>query len=205
MENIYYNKDRAKEKHHRNLPHWYQDEKLYFVTFRLADSIPAEKLQKLKEDRQRWELLHKQPYSQNEWQEYSRLFNRRIENWLDNCHGDCVLKRPECGKLLAETLEYFNGERYLLDHWIIMPNHVHILVVIMNNYKLEDITHSWKSFTANKINKIIGQKKQLWQHESFDHIVRSTKQLEKFREYIVGNADKAPKNSILSKNNILAM
>ncbi|MEW6103279.1 MAG: Eco57I restriction-modification methylase domain-containing protein, partial [bacterium] len=47
--------------------------------------------------------------------------------------------------------------------------------------------HSWKSYTANKINKLLCKEGELWMHESFDHIIRSPKQFERIRKYIENN------------------
>ncbi|MEI8045329.1 MAG: transposase [Verrucomicrobiota bacterium] len=68
-----------------------------------------------------------------------------------------------------------------------MPNHVHVLVKPLNGHRLADITHSWKSFTANQINRRLGKTGQLWQHESYDHIVRHGKAMEEIRRYIRKN------------------
>src|SRR5207248_3990162 len=83
------------------------------------------------------------------------------------------------------------GERYWLGHFVVMPNHVHLLVRPIMEHGLSHILHTWKTFTARKINLLIGEKGQLWQHESFDHIVRDEHQLEKFSDYIETNPARA--------------
>ncbi len=72
-----------------------------------------------------------------------------------------------------------------------MPNHVHVLVTPINNYNLATILHSWKSYSASKINKRTGKTGQLWFHESYDHIVRNLKSFYYIREYIRNNPKKA--------------
>jgi REP element-mobilizing transposase RayT len=72
-----------------------------------------------------------------------------------------------------------------------MPNHVHVLLTPITGFELEDILHSIKSFTATKINRILGRAGQLWQRESYDHIVRDINQLQAYQEYIAANPRKA--------------
>ena len=71
--------------------------------------------------------------------------------------------------------------------YVIMPNHVHVLVRPIMEHKLPDILHSWKSFTSHAIGKALGRTGALWQDESFDHIVRDEHQLERFGLYIAEN------------------
>ncbi len=169
------------------LPHWSQRGKLHFVTFRLADSLPKKRLEEIRQERQEWQENHRQPYSEKEWQDYYYLFSQRVENWLDTGSGGCLLSQPQYSQIVAGAIKHFERQRYLLDHWIIMPNHVHILLMPIEPYTLEVILHSWKSFTANRFLKRHLHTGQFWQHESFDHIVRSEKQLEHFRQYILEN------------------
>jgi len=199
---MFYDPSAEKETHSRNLPHWQQVQRLYFVTFRLADSIPQERLEQIKAQRKEWNCRNSQPYSESQLVEYYMLFSKRVEDWLDDHYGKCVLGLPECRSIVADAMEYFNGKRYELDHWVIMPNHVHVLVMPLAEHVLSDICHNWKSYTAHQINKCLGNVGQLWQHESFDHIVRSEMQLEKFREYIGANASKCPQRSLLSQARI---
>jgi len=198
MNNVFYEKEGKKETSQRNLPHWDQGQKLYFVTFRLADSIPEPAMKELDQKRKHWLSKKQKSVTPNEQMTYFRLFNRKLERWLDDCHGDCVLANSECSSILSETLKYFDRKRYRLDHWVIMPNHVHLLVLPEAEYSIEDILHSWKSFSANKINEHLKRKGTLWRTESFDCIVRSHAQLQKFRQYIRENAEKASGKAILS-------
>ena len=72
-----------------------------------------------------------------------------------------------------------------------MPNHVHALVKPLGEHKISDILHTWKSFTANQINKRESCSGQLWMHESYDHIVRNEESLKYIRRYINKNPEKA--------------
>jgi len=195
---IFYDPYGEKDVHQRKLPHWSQSGRLYFVTFRLADSLPADKLTQICAEREAWLETNKEPYSPAQWLEYHRLFSERISAWLDEGAGSCVLARPDVAAVVAEAFAHFDGIRYRLDHWVIMPNHVHVLVLPMEGHAIRDIVHGWKSYSANRINRLCGRNGALWQAERFDHIVRSQKQLEKLREYIISNAEAAHGRARLS-------
>lgn len=82
---------------------------------------------------------------------------------------------------------HFDGTRYHLGHWVIMPNHVHAIITPIGDNSLSEILHSWKSFTSKKINAARGEVGTVWQKESFDHIVRSPETLERIEGYILEN------------------
>ena len=75
--------------------------------------------------------------------------------------------------------------------FIVMPNHVHVLMKPIPPFELEDILQAIKSYTANQINRIFGREGQFWQRESYDHIVRDFEQLDAFQKYIRANPGKA--------------
>lgn len=129
------------------LPHWKQKGVYYFVTFRLADSIPNSKKKKLIADRERWNNKHQKgtKFTKEDWIEYNRLFNHRVENWLNAGYGSCLLRKPENASIVANALKYFDNKRYVLDEWVVMPNHVHVLVRPLAEHNISDILHSWKS------------------------------------------------------------
>ena len=175
----------------RNLPHWEQAGATYFVTFRLGDSLPTSKLSELEEERKRWLSFHPLPWSSGDTREYYERFSEQIEIWLDAGEGSCFLVRPEAAEIVAQALTRFAGERYELGPWVVMPNHVHALVTPRAGHELGPILHSWKSFTSNRINALLGRSGALWQHESYDHIVRNDAGLSRLTDYILGNPEKA--------------
>ncbi len=122
------------------LPHWSQKNSWYFVTFRLADSIPKEKIELLKNEREIWFKKHsnkdKKDFTKEESKEYYSLFSQRVENWLNAGYGSCIFKDEKYAKIVGNALLYFNNKRYELDEWVVMPNHVHILFKPLNNYKI---------------------------------------------------------------------
>jgi putative transposase len=167
-----------------NLPHWRQDRVTYFVTFRLADSVPQSKLSEWKLERDRWLVKHPKPHDVRQNAEYYELFSARIEKWLDASEGSCVLKRSACRSIVEGALRYFEGERYDLGEYVVAANHVHALVSPSQGDELSDIIHSWKSYSATEINRAVGRTGPLWQKESYDHIVRSAHAAYRIEHYI---------------------
>jgi primosomal protein N' len=187
----FFNKDTEVHKHSGWLPHWRQSQKMYFVTFRLNDSVAQDQLRAWSAEKQIWESYHPKPWNENTWAEYHERFTKQMEQWLDSAYGSCVLRQPEMGALVENALRHFDGTRYQLGEYVIMPNHVHVLVRPAEGQSLESILHSWKSFTAKQANIILKTSGVFWRDEYFDHLVRSSTQYEKFCVYIRENPVKA--------------
>jgi hypothetical protein len=171
-----------------HLPHWEQGPVWYFITFRLADALPRAVVEEIQSEREQWRRTHDLlQLSREELAEYHRLFSERYEQLLDAGSGSCVLRDPLNADIVHGALRFFEGQRYALDEYVVMPNHVHVLVKPLPRHGLADILHSWKSYTANRINRRLGRTGQLWQHESYDHIVRNESAMEAIRRYIRAN------------------
>ncbi len=175
----------------RHLPHWAQAGCTYFVTFRLADSIPQERLSEWRAELSEWLRKHPEPRTAEQDAEYAAVFAERFHRWLDDGLGECWLRRPEVAKMVEDVLRFFDQQRYWLGHFVVMPNHVHALVRPLGDHTLSDILHSWKSFAAKKINAALGREGKVWQDESFDNIVRDETQLAKFGAYVQENPHRA--------------
>ena len=119
------------------------------------------------------------------------MLSDRWNGHLDDCHGACVLRRPELSQIVADSLRHFDGDRYELTDFVVMPNHVHVLAAFPRSEAMLQQCDSWKHFTATKINRILGVKGRLWQQDGFDHLVRSSEQFEYLRDYIASNPIKA--------------
>jgi primosomal protein N' (replication factor Y) len=114
-----------------------------------------------------------------------------MEQLLDAGYGSCALARLEIATAVENAFKHFDGTRYQLGDFVIMPNHVHVLVRPHENESLQDIVHSWKSFTAKRANELLKTTGAFWRNEYFDHLVRSQAQYEKFRNYIADNPVKS--------------
>ena len=137
-----------------NLPHWRQDGVPYFVTFRLVDSLPQERIQQWMVDRDRWLAAHPEPLSENDLREYHTQFSVLLEDWLDHGSGSNVLELGECQNIVPNALRHFDDERYRLGEFVVASNHVHVIVTPLMGNGLSDILHTWKSFTAKEIIKV---------------------------------------------------
>ena len=180
----------------RHMPHWRQIGATYFVTFRLGDSIPENRLRELAGLKAEWECRNPPPQPKSVLEQLARMIFERVEHWLDQGSESCVLKELHYSSLVQESLQHFHGDRYELGASVIMPNHVHCIVRPLHpsDSDLEDLTGSWKSFTARKINALLQQTGALWQDESYDRIIRDEEHLWKSIQYIGRN----PKNANLS-------
>lgn len=183
----------------RHLPHWRLDGAFYFVTWRLADSLPQEKLRAWKAERDAWIAEHPRPWGADTTLDYRERFPKRLESWLDAGYGACHLRSPRCAQIVADSLHHFDGDRYDIASFAIMPNHVHVLFQLQDAVALEAVTHSWKSYTAKQINKILGRSGTLWQQESWDHLLRGAPHLDRCLSYIRLN----PKQAKLTPGNYL--
>ena len=167
-----------------NLPHWRQDGVTYFVTWRTADSLPKARVDEWFVEREEWLKKNPEPWNTKVEEEYYQRFPDRWEKWLDEGHGECLLARPDLREIVKHTLRHDDGAKYRLKDFVVMPNHVHVLVTLSGEQTLSETVQEWKSVSAHRINKALGRKGEFWQKEYFDHIVRSPEQLAKFRSYI---------------------
>ncbi|MCF6313927.1 MAG: transposase [Verrucomicrobiales bacterium] len=175
----------------RHLPHWKQSGATYFVTFRLADSLPRIRLDELR-------LLREKSFRDATGgqdgqgkEEAERLLFITTERFLDQGMGDCPLREPRLRAELLEALHFADGERYELFSYVIMPNHVHLLLSPFEGYDLSRVLRDCKRYSARNINESRGQRGKLWQAESYDRIVRDAEHLWRCLQYIGKNANKA--------------
>lgn len=165
--------DKQITKHRINLPHWQQENTSVFVTWRLADSLPESVVRKILNQKKNWEDARPKPWDEETLKEHNRLFTVRFEALLDDCHGYCCLRDPSIAKIVNDAFLHFDGDQYNLDAFVVMPNHVHVLFQAAEGYRMENIIHSWKRFTAREINKVLGRTGALWQTEYWDRLIRS--------------------------------
>ena len=116
---------------------------------------------------------------------------RRIEDHLDKGVGMAWMKDHRIARLVQNALLYFDGVHYRLPAWVVMPNHVHVLVIPKSGFSLAEIVHSWKSFISNEANKLLGRRGRFWQEEYFDRYVRNAHHYANAINYIENNPVKA--------------
>ncbi|HYI12107.1 MAG TPA: transposase [Thermoanaerobaculia bacterium] len=162
------------------LPHWRVDNAVYFITFRLHDSLPPDVADNLR--RERVQSL-RDCRTAVDRAKLDAAFSLRLDWHLDQHWGSCILR--EHGELVAGALKYFDGERYTLHSWCVMPNHVHVMFHVVRGDDVPWIMHSWKSYTAHEIGG------KVWQKEYFDRIIRSPREWTSTAAYIRDNPGKA--------------
>ena len=187
----------------RKLPHWSQAGTVCFITWRTIDSIPKSVLNRWHADREEWLRRHGIDSRGSDWKsqvqqlppklraEFGRAFSDRWHRHLDACHGACVLRDPANAKIVGDCLLKFDGERYELTDFVVMPNHVHLLAAFVDEAGMLAQCESWKHFTAREINRQLGASGHFWQQDGFDHLVRSPDHFDAFRRYIANNGPNA--------------
>jgi menaquinone-specific isochorismate synthase len=180
--------------HSRRLPHWEVEGAVYFVTFRLADSLPKQALQKLDSERNDIQATASQmgrSLTQAERKRIGQLRARRVERTLDVGAGECLLRNPAIAQIVVSALEEFDGTRYCLFAWTVMPNHVHALFQAIGGTSLRGILHSWKPYSAKAANQILGRSGEIWQREYYDHLIRNETEFNRALRYVAENPTKA--------------
>ncbi len=196
-----FDREKAVRIYRRNLPHWRQEGATYFVTFHLHDSMPKDAVRRLEEKRQKWleargigrETDPKEAYrtlGKSDRFLYQKFINRSREDVIDAGYGACYLKSEQIARQLAHDILLDDGSAMHVGDFVIMPNHVHLLLVPVNR-ELELCMKRIKGRSATICNRLLGRTGSFWQTDSFDHIVRNLEQLNKYRRYIADNPNKA--------------
>ncbi len=122
------------------LPHFGSRTVIQHVTFQLADSLPKGVLDQLSQE------IMRLPAERQEAEK-----RKRVEEWMDAGHGDCALSDAVIAGAVQHALLCFDGQRYRMLAWVVMPNHVHALFQPLEGWTVAKIVASWKKFTARKI------------------------------------------------------
>ena len=150
------------------LPHFDAPDLVQHIVFRLADSLPAHLIEGIAST-SRHECLD------------------AADAALDCGHGRGDLALPQIARTIEETMLRFDGDRYALIAWCVMPNHVHALIETRMGHRLDRVLHSWKSFTAHFANRFLGRTGRFWAPEYFDRFMPDDTQLGKTVAYIEAN------------------
>jgi REP element-mobilizing transposase RayT len=171
------------------LPHFESPDRTQHVTFHLADSLPKKVLERLREEIR----FLPEKTREVEWR-------KRVEAWLDAGHGSCILREPEIARMVQNAFLFFDGQRYRLIDWAVMPNHVHVLFQPITGWTVAGIVGSWKKFTASRICAFRRQNGNLptgdlsepvWHREYWDRFIRDSRHFQRAADYIRQNPVKA--------------
>jgi putative transposase len=156
---------------HRRLPHLYVVGEPLFVTFRLHNSLP---------------LNRKFP---------ALLPSGKAFVWMDRlldgeCAGPAYMRMPAIAQTVVASIRSGAPDDYRLHGWVVMPNHVHLLIT--PRIEASVLLRRMKGASARDANLLPGLTGQpFWQSESYDHLVRSLAEFERIEEYIVQNPVRA--------------
>jgi REP element-mobilizing transposase RayT len=173
------------------LPHLKREGASYFVTFRLAGTLPKDVLLRFKAEREAI-VTHaeaaKRPLTWREQEELFRWYSARVDKYLDAGHGDCWLARSDIAEVTANAINFHANERFDLHAWAVMPNHVHAVLRPRPGVILSRILMSWKGFTARKANQFLKRTGGIfWQSESYDHLIRDDEDMHRCCAYTTAN------------------
>ena len=177
------------------LPHWFQENKTVFATFRLADSLPQEKIEELRDEflklKDEVEIIGNRRANEN----HNWRLMLKMEKCLNAGYGSCCLAEKGIREVVAEALFFYDGRLYVLHSFVIMPNHVHVLLSPLGDMPVLDSLGRVKSYTANVINSKLASVGKLWQHGIFDRIIRDAADFYAKWNYIIQNPANLPNDS----------
>jgi putative transposase len=166
------------------LPHMDQPGLVQSISFRLHDALPAHIL-----DGWRDELHWRQGLSAAD--PVAVTLRRRIARYEDAGHGACWLRDERLATIVEDALLFFDGARYRLIAWSIMPNHVHVLVEMTTGSPLARVLQAWKWFTARQANELLTRRGPFWARDYYDRFIRDPEHLTRAIAYIEGNPVRA--------------
>lgn len=195
------NKLSYKFSYRRRLPHIQPEGATFFVTSRLAGSLPIEVMERLIQEKRQVDeevgkISDKKECAEKTYLEARKYFAKWDQELDHSSTGINFLSNSRIADMVAESLHYHDGKVYELLAYCIMPNHKHIVFTPLkeNNekyYPLSKIMHSLKRHTANEANLILRREGEFWQHENYDHFARDEKELERIVKYVLYNPVKA--------------
>jgi len=193
----------------RKLPHWHPERAMFFITFRLAHSLPIHVIRELEEERKRERQKIHAAYSgiqqQIELYRLEKKYFGRFDAWLDRCIEESPrwLADERVARTATQEIHALDGERYRLIAYCIMSNHGHVVFDtaehyfepthhgVTARYPLADTLKRLKGRTARLCNQILGRSGTFWHHESYDHVVRDQKEYDRIVWYTINNPVKA--------------
>ena len=175
------------------LPHWEEQHSnaTYFVTFRLANSLPRELLKQWKTQRRRLSSAVRAGAATAADSHALRILLKKVERELDKGRGFAYMLDSRVAELVFTSLMHFHNKRYVVHAACVMPNHVHIVLSPVPGHDLSSILHSWKSQSAHAANRLLCRRGRFWQREYFDHLIKDGAAFAKIVRYVVENPQRA--------------
>ena len=196
MSNLQY-----QEYYRRHLPHFQPRGFGFFITFRLANSLPREVVEKLLDEaKQLDESFLKTQALPEEYNLKTIEQQKLFEQWDIALHTSMsrnrYLEDERVASIVVDSIRFHDKEWFDLEAFCIMPNHVHLVLTPMEkaegtDYSLAEITHNIKRNSSKQANQILGRTGAFWQHENYDHVIRDSIELERIVQYVLYNPVKA--------------
>lgn len=184
-------RDDIEQTRHR-LSHWSQGGVPVFVTFRLSDSLPKAIFDAWIEERKAFITASPLPWNEETEGDFHSRFSVRIDEQLDAAHGCCALRDPRVAGIVAGRLRHFDGRRYDIVKFVVMPNHVHVLFTLAEGRILPDTLKAWKGVSSRLVHREgLSDLNPFWQPDYFDRLIRSPEHLDRTVAYIGENPAKA--------------
>ena len=169
-----------------HMPHWTMNGVIYHICFRLIDSVPRAQQQIWMEARKK--LAQKQlagvELTEEEIKEFKYLYSDRIESFLDSGYGSCLLRNDGALAVVQQVLRHDDGQAYRLHAYGVMPNHIHVIVEVPRADDMKGILQAWKSVSGHRLNRLLKRKGELWQVDSYNHIIRTRKEYDFQMNYV---------------------
>ena len=174
--------------HYRGyLPHFEKAGNYQIITFRLSDSIAQKKYKQICE--------HVKLFEESERNLKKRIL---LDEYIDGGLGSCILAESKIAQIVKSTFLFGNGERYNLIAWVIMPNHIHLLIKTNDDWTVSKIVQSIKRHTSKQINIELGKRKKelfnensIWSIDYYDRFIRDEDHFNNAVDYIHMNPVKA--------------
>jgi REP element-mobilizing transposase RayT len=164
-------------KYRRRLPHIQPENAVYFITIRLAGTLPKSLI----------EILNNQLESENFTEKAKQAYFDQIEEFLDyEKDGPTWLKQKDIAQIVIDSLHFYDNKEYKLISYCIMSNHVHFIAYKIKK-PLFQVIKNLKTYTATQANKILCRKGRFWQREYFDRMVRDRNDLDQKISYVINN------------------
>ncbi|MEK6570820.1 MAG: transposase [Bacteroidota bacterium] len=197
-----------KTYYHRHLPHYHPEDATFHIVFRLAGTLPQEVVERLRTEREHQEEtlagIRDERRKRDEWHLHHQAYFEKVDSLLDNdSSGPRWLADERIAAIVAEAFHHRDEKEYDLLAFTIMPNHVHLVATVgrpdwstynrrhESSTALSDILENLKWYTALKCNRVLTRAGQFWQHESYDHVIRDSEELERAIGYVLNNPVKA--------------
>jgi REP element-mobilizing transposase RayT len=168
-----------------HLPHWQVEAGVYFITIRAAGSLPKAVTARIAELHRSMSAV--EPASED-YVQLQRQYFLTLEKYLDAGYGFCPFENPACCHTVKDALMELETVGWSVKHFVIMPNHVHLLVATDQSAEaMSGVWRSWKGRTARWCNLALERRGAFWQRDWFDRWMRDAASIQKTIDYIRNN------------------